>query len=162
MPVVDTLLRLAEEPAFYTPKWSPHILAEVERTLKSGFCYSETEVQRRIQAMKCAFPDAMVNGYEALIPSMTNHEKDRHVLAAAVKCGAHSIVSDNVKHFPSAALFPYGLDCLTADEFMKHQYHLDPDAFINVLKEQAHDIGWTLPQLIARHVPSLSKLISIR
>ena len=88
MPVVDTLLRLAEEPAFYTPKWSPHILAEVERTLKSGFRYSETAVQRRIQAMKCTFPDAMVNGYEALIPSMTNHERDRHVLAAAVKCGA--------------------------------------------------------------------------
>jgi hypothetical protein len=26
MPVVDTLLRLAEAPGFYVPKWSPHIL----------------------------------------------------------------------------------------------------------------------------------------
>jgi hypothetical protein len=37
---------------------------------------------------------------------------------------------------------------LTADEFITHQYHLDPDAFIGVLVEQAKDIGRTLPQLI--------------
>jgi hypothetical protein len=45
---------------------------------------------------------------------------------------------------------------------MKHQYHLDPDAFISVLVEQARDIGWTLPPLISKHVPSLSELIIIR
>ena len=33
MPVCDTLLRLAEEPAFYAPKWSWEILEEVSRTL---------------------------------------------------------------------------------------------------------------------------------
>ena len=84
------------------------------------------------------------------------------MLAAAVKCGAHSIVSDNVKHFQKEALSPYGLECLTADDFMRHQYHLDPDAFISVLVEQARDIGWTLPRLISKHVPSLSQLIIIR
>ena len=29
MPLCDTLLRLAEEPAFYTPKWSGDILREL-------------------------------------------------------------------------------------------------------------------------------------
>jgi hypothetical protein len=82
--------------------------------------------------MESAFPDAIVTGYEALILSMTNDPKDRHVLAAAVKCGAHSIVSDNMKHFPKDSLSPYGLECLTADDFMRHQYHLEPDAFISV------------------------------
>jgi hypothetical protein len=81
---------------------------------------------------------------------MANDPEDRHELAAAVKCGAHSIVSDNVKHFPTEALSPYNLECLTAD------------AFISVLVEQARDIGWTLPQLISKHVPSLSKLIITR
>jgi hypothetical protein len=109
--------------------------------------------------MERAFPDALVAGYENLIPAMTNDPEDRHVLAAAVKCGAHSIVSDNVKHFPAVALSPYNLQCLTADDFMTHQYHLNPDAFIGVLVEQARDIPWTLPRLISRHVPSLSKLI---
>jgi hypothetical protein len=29
MPVADTLLRLAEEPCFYLPRWSEHILSEL-------------------------------------------------------------------------------------------------------------------------------------
>lgn len=161
MPIVDTLLRLAEEPAFYTPKWSPGILQEVRKTLKDKFGYSCEQVQRRIGMMEGAFPDAIVTGYEDLIPAMNNNPKDRHVLAAAVKCGAHSIVSDNVRHFPKHALSPYNVECLTADDFMRHQYHLNPDSFIGVLMEQAKDIGWTLPRLISRHVPSLSELIVI-
>jgi hypothetical protein len=37
--------------------------------------------------MNEAFPDSQVTGYEALIVQMTNHPKDRHVLAAAVRGG---------------------------------------------------------------------------
>jgi len=33
---------------------------------------------------------------------MTNHPKDRHVLAAAVRCNAEVIVTHNVKEFPRA------------------------------------------------------------
>jgi predicted nucleic acid-binding protein len=143
---MDTLLRLAEEPAFYVPKWSPHIIQELEKTLKNRFHYSPEQVQRRIQAMEQTFPSAMVTGYENLIDSMENDPKDRHVLAAAVKCGAHAIVSDNVKHFPVESLTPYSIECMTADEFLEHQYHLNPDAFIGVLAEQAMDIGWTLTE----------------
>ena len=117
MPIVDTLLRLAEEPHFYIPRWSLHILREVDRTLRDKFAYSPQQVRRRIEAMQRAFPDAMVAGYEDLVPAMTNDLKDRHVLAAAVKCGAQWIVSDNVKHFPADALSPYRLECLTADNF---------------------------------------------
>jgi len=112
--------------------------------------------------MEQTFPSAMVIGYENLIDSMENDPKDRHVLAAAVKCGAHAIVSDDVKHFPIESLAPYGIECMTADDFLEHQYHLNPDAFIGILTEQAMDIGWTLPQLISKHVPSLSRLIKIR
>ena len=119
MPIADTLLRLAEEPAFYTLR------------------YTQTQVDRRINAMRTAFPDAAVTGYEDLTEAMKNDSKDRHVLAAEVRCGAHAIVSDNKKHFPAKALTPYGLECMSADEFIKHQYHLDPDSFINVLDFEA-------------------------
>jgi hypothetical protein len=51
MPIADTLLRLASEPSFYTPKWSPHILQEVGKTLKDKFGYSPEQVQRRIETM---------------------------------------------------------------------------------------------------------------
>src|SRR5277367_622767 len=48
MPIADTLLRLAEEPAFYTPRWSADILKEIERTLLERFGYNPTQVARRI------------------------------------------------------------------------------------------------------------------
>lgn len=159
MPVADTLLRLAEEPALYTPRWSPDILGEIDRTLLKKFGYTEIQVARRLDVMRATFPDASVDGYQDLIAAMKNHSKDRHILAAAVKCGAHAIVSDNDKHFPEEALAPYGIECLTADQFLEHQYHLDPDSFISVLIQQARDIRYTLPQLISKHVPCLSKLI---
>lgn len=130
--------------------------------LKAKLGYSEDQASRRIDRMRTHFPEAMVAGYEGLIPAMTNDPRDRHVLAAAVKCGAHAIISDNLKHFPIESLAPYGLECLTADQFIEHQYHLDPDAFIGILTAQALEIGWTLPQLISKHVPSLSKLIVTR
>lgn len=37
MPIADTLLRLAEEPAFYLPRWSDELLSELERTLGEKF-----------------------------------------------------------------------------------------------------------------------------
>jgi hypothetical protein len=57
---------------------------------------------------------------------------------------------------------PYGLECLTADAFLRQQYHSDPDAFTKVLLQQARDIGWTLPRLLSIHVPSLASLIQAR
>lgn len=77
MPIADTLLRLAEEPSFYTPKWSQRILDKLHRTLKKRFQYPEEKVVRRISLMNAAFPDAIVAGHEGLIGSMTNDPKDR-------------------------------------------------------------------------------------
>lgn len=160
MPVADTMLRLADA-MFYVPHWSADILAETKRTLEK-FGYSPAQSQRRLDAMTSVFPEAMVTGYERLAPSMTNDEKDRHVLAAAVRCRAHCIVSANTKHFPKESLLPYDLECLSPDEFLKHQYHLDTDGFIAILVQQARDTGKTLPDLIAslsRHLPMVCALI---
>src|SRR5579862_9422289 len=123
MPIADTLLRLAEEPAFFIPKWSPHILNEIKCTL-GRFGYSETQMNHRIDHMVAAFPDALTNGYEDLIDAMKNDPKDRHVLACAVRSGSHAIVTSNKKHFPPETVSPYGLECMTPDEFFVHQYHL--------------------------------------
>src|ERR1700735_3806693 len=96
MPLCDLLLRLAEEPAFFVPRWSADILRELGSTLRK-FSYSDQQAERRLTAMRNAFEDAEVTGYEFLQAAMTNHPKDRHVLAAAVRCSAHVIVSDNKK-----------------------------------------------------------------
>lgn len=84
MPLCDTLLRLAEDPAFYIPKWSDDILRELRSTLQR-MGYPAAQADRRVAAMETAFEDARVNGYECLVDSMTSDPKDRHVLAAAVR-----------------------------------------------------------------------------
>jgi predicted nucleic acid-binding protein len=56
--------------------------------------------------MQQAFPKATVQGYEVRIAAMTNDAKDRHILATAVHIRAQIIVTNNIRHFPSAALAP--------------------------------------------------------
>jgi PIN domain len=77
----DTLLSVAEEGAF-RPMWSDHVLAELRRNLVKAGAKQEA-VEHRLGQMTTYFPDARVTGYEKLIGSMTNHPKDRHVLARA-------------------------------------------------------------------------------
>jgi hypothetical protein len=67
MPLADTLLRLAYgDPCYFLPRWTPHILKELKRTLKGRFGYTEVQVRRRLDAMQAAFPEALVTGYESL------------------------------------------------------------------------------------------------
>lgn len=105
-PLYDTLLRLAEADLF-RPLWSDQILAEVERTQTTKLGQPPPKARRRIQQMRRAFPDALVENFEDLIPAMTNDRKDRHVLAAAVRSGASLIVTANLKDFPRDSLRPY-------------------------------------------------------
>jgi hypothetical protein len=53
MPLCDTLLRLAEDPAFYMPRWSAGILDELRRVLLR-MQYSSAQAERRITASALA------------------------------------------------------------------------------------------------------------
>ncbi len=161
MPLCDTLLRLAEDPAFYMPRWSASILDELRRVLRK-MEYSEAQAERRITAMQCAFEDACVTGYASLVASMTNDEKDRHVLAAAVRAGAHAILTENVKHLPAESVEPYKIDVLTPEQFLAHQFHLDRELLEEKLRGQAAARGMPYENLIhklAKWVLSLPTLL---
>src|ERR1035441_1613114 len=93
--------------------------------------YAPAQAARRIAAMESAFQDANVNGYERLTASMTNDPKDRHVLAAAVRSGAHAIITHNVRHFPPESVMPYDIDVLTPDDFLVHQFHLNSELLVD-------------------------------
>ena len=149
MPLCDTLLRLAEEPSLYTAKWSADIFRELRSTLQR-MGYTLAQADRRIVAMTGAFDDAMIEDYEPLIEAMTNHPKDRHVLAAAVRCEAQVIVTFNVKDFGPDSVEPHGLDVLTPDEFLVNQLHLGTKAILEKLEAQATARGVALDELLGR------------
>jgi hypothetical protein len=87
--------------------------------------------------MAAYFPDARVTSYEELIGSMTNHPKDRHVLAAAVAGRADILVTENLKDFPPAAVAHLGITVAGQDDFLSGLLELYPDAVLDALRRQA-------------------------
>ena len=119
----DTLLRIAEPPRLYLPRWSQEIMDETVRTLEQKLGLSRQQTSYLVDQMTEYFPDCWIEGYEPLIASMTNDIKDRHVVAAAVRAGAEAIVTFNIKHFQPEALSPWNIEALTPDEFLVQQFH---------------------------------------
>ncbi|MCA1847341.1 MAG: PIN domain-containing protein, partial [Actinobacteria bacterium] len=78
-----------------------------------------------------------VEDYEHLVDSLTNHPKDRHVLAAAVAAEADVIVTLNTRHFPAAACEPHSIEVLTPDALLCEIADAWPELVITVLIAQA-------------------------
>jgi predicted nucleic acid-binding protein len=164
MPLCDTLLRLAEEPMLYRPIWSNEILQEVDKAL-SKFDIPEDKRKRRLDFMRAAFPEASVTIPGSLVNSLTciPDEKDRHVVAAAIRGHAHVIVTQNIKDFPEAALQEYDLLRHTPDDFLVHQFHLNPGRVLETLDSQAANIRTERVQVLEYLkpiVPNFAALIS--
>lgn len=129
----DTLLRAADA-GYYQLYWSGEILEEARRNLVGREVISDAQAERLFSTMRGAFPEATVTDYESLIDGMPNHEKDRHVLAAAVKAGAQLIVTFNTKDFRP---LPDGIEVQTPGAFLADILDLDPVGVIELLRRQA-------------------------
>jgi hypothetical protein len=81
---------------------------------------------------------------------MTNHPKDRHVLAAAVRCNAEVIVTHNVKDFPRTAIDPYSITVTGPSTFLRNLYELDPKFVADTLERQAASINRTMEYVLDR------------
>jgi hypothetical protein len=128
----DLLLSVAEQQVF-VPHWTKDILDEMSRNgINDGRAAPET-MAAICEQMAVAFPVALIEGYEPLVPAMTNDQKDRHVLAAAVRAHMGVIVTDNRRDFPSDACDPYDIDIQTADEFLSYALNHDPPAVLSAV-----------------------------
>ena len=144
----DTLLRLAETPRQYIPKWSSRILEELTRNLESHRRLTPEKTAYLIAQMERHFPEAEVTEYEKLIDVMTNDPKDRHVAAAAVQTGAQIIVTFNLKDFPAASLSDWGIEAKHPDEFLVYILGNHQTSVVSKIRDQATAIGRTLPELL--------------
>jgi predicted nucleic acid-binding protein len=141
----DTLLDAAQA-GLYQPRWSDEILAELARNLVADReSVSPEKAARLVAAMRRHFAEAEIGGFGELIPLMTNHPKDRHVLAAAVHAGANVLVTDNLRDFRPAALAPHGIVALSADEFLTQLFDSAPDQMTQLLIDQA--AGYRAPAM---------------
>jgi predicted nucleic acid-binding protein len=135
--LADTLMRLAERELFDL-FWSDRILAELEKNLAEERVTPE-QARYRVDMMRQAFPEALVedDAISRLEPAMTNQEKDRHVLAAAVNSPAEVVVTFNLKDFPEAACAPHDIEAVHPDEFLLSLLDIDERTVRDVIEAQA-------------------------
>ena len=123
------------------------------------------QTDRLIAHLNLAFPEAAIEGYEQLIPAMTNDADDRHVLAAAVAAHANVLVTWNVQHFAAAACEPYQILVQTPDRFLCDLLDDNPGTLAAILGEQAEDLSnppldrEQLLNLLSALVPDFAALV---
>lgn len=136
-PLRDLLMHLALTGA-YRARWSEQIHDEWTRNvLRNRPDVSEIQLYRTVGLMNRAIPDSLVNDYEPLVQGLDlPDEDDRHVLAAAIKCGASVIVTYNLKDFPAEILKRFEIEALHPDVFLSDIWDLDQAAVLKAVQKQ--------------------------
>ena len=134
----DLLIEIAAHPSgVVRARWSRHILEELRRNLHEKAGIELGKLDNLIYLMGEAVRDALVEGYEELSAGLEGlpDADDRHVLAAAIRCHAQVIVTQNLKDFPPDYLRGYGMEAQTADTFLRHLVELAPGVVYGALTE---------------------------
>lgn len=128
----DFLLSLAAE-GLYRPLWSSAVLAELQehetrKLVGRGADPEDADADARhlVGAMRRAFDDACVSGWEPLegtfgLPDLD----DEHLVAAAVVGGAGVIVTDNLRDLPVEKM-PPGVQVVTPRDFALETVEVSP------------------------------------
>lgn len=136
-PIRDALLWIATT-GLVQAKWTDEIHDEwIRNLLKVKPHLDPKKLNRTRNLMNQAVPDCLVEHYQDLIPSLNLPDpNDRHVLAAAVRSGAQTIVTENIKDFPRAELDKYDIAAEPADQFILGLIDIDAGAVAEALREQ--------------------------
>lgn len=157
--VCDLFLRLAERPRLYSPQWSQRILEETTRTHLTKLGWERELADYWRGEVRKHFPEALVDNAECLEPLLVNDAKDRHVLATAIRCGAPTIVTFNLRDFSPASLSPWQVHAVHPADYLITLYTIGPDVVVAKLGDMARDRG-TNPQnylaKLARSVPAFA------
>lgn len=128
-------------------RWTDAIQDEWVRALSRGPKAMPTgELQLVRDLMNRVLPDANVTGYEhrtdaILLPDLD----DRHVVAAALKCGAALIVTSNLRDFPADVLEHHGLRATDPDAFLVALHAAMPDAMAEVTERARRNLRRSVP-----------------
>ncbi|MFW7382385.1 MAG: PIN domain-containing protein [Oligoflexus sp.] len=137
----DFLMWLSLE-GFYKAKWTRMIHDEWTRNLNKNHPQTCTleKLEKIVSTMNTAVPDALIEGFEDLIPSVSLPDPDdRHVLAAAIKEKAQVIVTDNISDFPTPDVAKWDVEAQTADDFVLNCWNIAPAAVVNALTNMSNN-----------------------
>ncbi len=121
----------------YEAKWTEKITEEwVGHLLENRSTVSEEKIRRTVFKMNAILPSPLVANYEQYIDQVTIPDKDdRHVVAAAMACGAQKIVTWNLADFPNNILKVFGIVAESPDKFIFDILIESPLAVVTIFKE---------------------------
>ena len=140
-PLRDLLMRLALTD-LYRARWSDQIHEEwIAAVLRNRPDLSREQLERTRSLMNAHVRDALVEGHQPLIPALELPDpEDRHVLAAAIQCGADLILTFNLDDFPEQALASYGIGACHPDQFLVDQLNLDAERVCLAMRQHRASI----------------------
>lgn len=147
------------------PRWSDRIEQEWRgASAREARGLSQAEIDGDLAVARSRFPDALVEGWEALEGPLSLPDwRDRHVLAAAIAAKATLLVTDNLRDFPRRALAGYGIEPIAGDALLASLMAREPErmaAALSALRAAAppHALAEGLPALLKRgRLPRLAK-----
>lgn len=121
----------------FRAKWTNEIHDEwIRNLLLNRKDLKREQLEKTRDLMNAHARDALVEGYEKLIPALTLPDpNDRHVLAAAIRSSASIIVTFNLKDFPNPAIKEFGIEAQHPDDFLTHLLDLSPELVCLALRE---------------------------
>jgi hypothetical protein len=140
-PLRDLLIRVGKA-GLVRARWSQTILDECFHAIhRERPEVPEAALSRTRRLMCAAVRDCLVEGFEPLMAGLSLPDpNDRHVLAAAIRAGAQTIVTRNLKDFPQDRLSPFGIVAQDPDDFLLGLLNLQGSAVLRILTEQAADL----------------------
>lgn len=116
----------------FRAKWSADVHEEwISALLEKRPDLTRDKLERTRALMDLHAVDALVTGYEDLIPGLRLPDpNDRHVLAAAIRGQADVIVTMNLRDFPPEIVGPFGIEAQHPDGFVLHLLNLAPGAVL--------------------------------
>lgn len=159
-PLRDLLMRLALTD-LYRAKWTDDIHEEwIRSLLRNRPDLTDEQLQKTRKKMDSHVRDCLVDGYEDIIEGLKLPDpKDRHVLAAAIKANAQTIVTFNLSDFPKHITSKYEVDIQHPDEFIRHLIDLAPAQVIRTIQETR--LSLKKPQKTAKEYLAILELQSL-
>ena len=148
--IIDPLLSLAEA-GLCEPAWSARVMDFRPQAVGPGSVLcdrrmwfvvaslfsSPVDVRARgfLDAICRAFPMAMAEDWERFEPDVNlSDPNDGHVVAAARRAGAETIVTFNLKDFPADELSRYGLHAQSPDVFLTSVFDAHPEEAMDAMR----------------------------
>lgn len=121
----------------FRAKWSEEIHQEwISSLLRDRPSLSQEKIKKIKDLINKSVPDCLVTDYEPLVESLALPDTgDRHVLAAAIQCGAQTIITNNLKDFPKNVLSLFNVEAISPDHFLSDLWDLAPEKILYSLKK---------------------------